>query len=46
MYDFSKLNTVDEAKEFERYIKMFTYDNDVGIIVNNVGRCWYGKFHD
>ena len=46
MYDFSKLNTVEEAEEFERYISMFTYDNDVGIIVNNVGRCWHGKFHE
>jgi 17beta-estradiol 17-dehydrogenase / very-long-chain 3-oxoacyl-CoA reductase len=46
VYDFSKLTSPEEAEEFERYISMFTYENDVGIIVNNVGRCWKGKFHE
>ena len=46
VYDFSNLNSAEAAHEFEKQISSITNELDVGIVVNNVGRCWFGKFHD
>ena len=45
IYDFSKLQSTENIKELEGKLSEGTKDLDIGILVNNVGRAWFGKFH-
>jgi len=45
-YDFSNLNSEEETKKLITKLRESIAMNDVGLLVNNVGLAWAGKFHE
>ena len=42
-YDFSQLNSPENAEKFEQLIEKETTGKDIGILVNIVGMVYFGR---